>query len=121
MTLSRSKPIIPHPCRPKKILGLLPFCLHYLLLAFETVKYLCVRELISQVMAGEMAVVCTRMGKPSLDFSGCQYEVHGKNSKLASWGAGSDRNRWPTVKNGEKVCVLSKIRTTVRRSFTSGT
>lgn len=36
-------------------------------------------------MAGEIATVYERMGKPSLGFSGYQYGIHGLNSKLISW------------------------------------
>jgi hypothetical protein len=37
------------------------------------------------IMAGEIAVVSTRMGKPSLIFGGYQYRIHGKNSKFICW------------------------------------
>jgi hypothetical protein len=37
------------------------------------------------ITAGETALIWTRMGKPSLVFSGYQYRIHGENSKLISW------------------------------------
>jgi hypothetical protein len=37
------------------------------------------------IMAGETAVVSTRMGKSSLIFGGFQYRIYRKNSKLISW------------------------------------
>jgi hypothetical protein len=42
-------------------------------------------------MAGEMAVVSTRMGKPSLIFGRYQYKIHSKKSKLISWVCVKDK------------------------------
>lgn len=35
--------------------------------------------------SGEIALVSNRMGKPSLVFSGYQYQINGKNSRLINW------------------------------------
>jgi len=37
------------------------------------------------ITAGETALIWTRMGKPSLVFSGYQYRILGENSKFVSW------------------------------------
>jgi phage terminase large subunit GpA-like protein len=43
------------------------------------------------IIAGEMAVGSTRMGKTCLIFSGYQYRIHRKNSKLISWVSVKDK------------------------------
>jgi hypothetical protein len=43
------------------------------------------------IMAGEIAVVSTRMGKPSLIFGGYEYRIHRKNSTFISWVCVKDK------------------------------
>jgi hypothetical protein len=55
------------------------------------------------IMAGEIAAVSTRMGKPSLIFDGYQYRIHLKNSKLMSWVCVKDK--WGKCKGKLKTTL----------------
>jgi hypothetical protein len=59
-------------------------------------------------MASKISVVSTRMGKLSLIFSGYQYRIHRKNSKLS----------WVSVKDKWVKCK-GKLKTTLQYEMVS--